>query len=73
MTASVLRILPRNALTVALTLLIGCAFTGGAFAQEDEDYKDTPKSTTMTGSAAAARKAAATHVRKTQPALAPKI
>jgi hypothetical protein len=54
MTASVLRLLPKNALNAALTLLIGCAFAGGASAQEDEDYKDTPKSTTMTGSAAAA-------------------
>ena len=77
MTASVLRVLPKNALNAALTVLIGCAFAGGAFAQEDEDYKDTPKSSTMTGSAAAAaerarqRKAEAAKKANQQPELFP--
>lgn len=80
MTASVLRVLPKNALNAALTLLIGCAFTGGAYAQDSElgeGYEDKPKSTTMTGSAAAAaerarqRKAEAAKKANQQPELFP--
>ena len=57
MTASAFRILPKTALNAAIALVIGCAFAGGAFAQDSElsdEYKEKPKSTTATGSAAAA-------------------
>ncbi|MEQ1513285.1 MAG: tetratricopeptide repeat protein [Lysobacteraceae bacterium] len=57
MTASSFRVLPKTALNAAIALLIGCAFAGGALAQDSEagdDLEEKPKSTTMTGSAAAA-------------------
>lgn len=80
MTASIFRVFPKNALNSALSLLIGCAFAGGAFAQDSEvgkGYEDKPKSTTMTGSAAAAserarqRKAEAANKANQQPELFP--
>jgi hypothetical protein len=80
MTRSPLRTLPKNALNTALALLIGCAFTGGALAQDSEvsdGLKDKPKSTTATGSAAAAserarqRKAEAADKTNAQPAQYP--
>lgn len=76
MTASAFRILPKTALNAATALVIGCAFAGGAFAQDSElsdEYKEKPKSTTATGSAAAAserareRKAEAANKANTQP------
>lgn len=54
MTASSVRSLPSTALTAAIALLIGCAFAGSAQAQDEDAYKDTPKSSNMSGSAAAA-------------------
>jgi hypothetical protein len=57
MTASSLRLVPKTALNTAIALLIGCAFAGGALAQDSEageELEDKPKSTSMTGSAAAA-------------------
>lgn len=55
MTASASRVFPTTALNAAIALLIGCAFAGGALAQDaGDDYDDKPKSTTLTGSAAAA-------------------
>ena len=57
MTASVFRILPKTVLNAAIALAIGCVFAGGALAQDSElsdEYKDKPKATTATGSAAAA-------------------
>ncbi len=80
MTANVFRIVPKHALSAALTLLIGSAFAGGAVAQDSEvgdGYDDKPKSTTMTGSAAAAaerarqRKAEAAKKTNQQPELFP--
>ncbi len=80
MTASSDRIVPKAALNLATALLIGCAFAGGAMAQDSEvgeDLEDKPKSTTATGSAAAAserarqRKAEAATKANTQPAQYP--
>ncbi len=69
MTTASLRLLPKTALHAAIALLIGCAYTGGALAQDSEvgdDMEDKPKSTTMTGSAAAAAERA--RQRKTEAA-----
>lgn len=52
MTASSARPLPTT-LAAAVALLIGCAFAGNVLAQED-DLDDKPKTSSMTGSAAAA-------------------
>ncbi len=78
MTAPSVRTLPYTALTAAIALLLGCAFTGSAWAQEDDAaYKDTPKSNSMSGSAAAAaerarqRKAEAAAKANKQPELYP--
>ncbi len=80
MTASALRVLPKTALNAGIALLIGCAFAGGALAQDSEvgdDMDDKPKSTSMTGSAAAAaerarqRKAAAAAKTNAEPARYP--
>lgn len=78
MTASSVRTLPYTALTAAIALLLGCAFTGSATAQEGDDaYKDTPKSESASGSAAAAserarqRKAEAAAKANKQPELYP--
>ena len=77
MTASSVRSLPSTALTAAIALLIGCAFAGSAQAQEEDAYKDTPKSSSMSGSAAAAserarqRKAEAAKKTNQQPDLFP--
>ncbi len=55
MTTRFRRTLPNTALTTAIALLIGCAYVGGAQAQDSgDDYEDKPKSGTMSGSAAAA-------------------
>lgn len=76
MTASSVRIVPKTALNTAIALLIGCAFAGGALAQDSEvgeELEDKPRSTSMTGSAAAAaerarqRKAEAATKANTQP------
>ncbi len=80
MTTASLRVLPKTALHAAIALLIGCAYAGGALAQDSEvggDMEDKPKSTTMTGSAAAAaerarqRKTEAAAKTNTQPAQYP--
>lgn len=45
---------PNSALAAAVALLLGCAFAGHALAQEDDEFEDKPRSSSMTGSAAGA-------------------
>lgn len=53
MTVSV-RPFPNTALAAAIGLLLGCAFAGQVLAQEDDEYEGKPRSSTMSGTAAAA-------------------
>jgi len=48
------RFVPTSALTAAIALLIGCAFAAPAFAQEEDELEDKPRTGSMSGSAAAA-------------------